>query len=363
MKFLILAENYPDISGGYRQQYIHNRLISYNSQGISSDVISFDCVNRYYIDGIKVYPSRMGRELMEKNKYDAVISHAPNLRNHIRFLLLNFKLLPSKVFFIFHGHEILIKSDYYPEPYKFQKRFYYPIKKVIHDLYDFIKLKLLTVIIKKYLGNRLYIIFVSEYLKRLFLKGIEIDDALLEKNSLVINNGIHAYFLEQDYQIDGKHPYDFITIRNYDKSVYALDSIVRLALKNPKYNFHIYGIGSYFNYNKKPLNITLFQTFKNPSDIPELLSKYKAAVMLSRHDSQGVMACEAASFGMPIIVSDIPASREMLSYGGNVYFMKDENIDLKAVLETKILDNKKLKDKFSAENTSKQELKFIIDRL
>ncbi len=47
----------------------------------------------------------------------------------------------------------------------------------------------------------------------------------------------------------------------------------------------------------------------------------RCALMPTRLDAQGVMACELASFGMPLITSDIGICRDVFSSFDNVKFI------------------------------------------
>ena len=119
---------------------------------------------------------------------------------------------------------------------------------------------------------------------------------------------------------------DFVCIRPFDKSHYSVDLYRKLAIKNPQYTFSIYGEGEFFNYFPPPTNLKIYNFYLKPEEIPDILDQHHGAVMFSRQDTQGVMACEMASYGIPLIVSDLPASREFLSQHTNVTFVDKEKI-------------------------------------
>ncbi|TOA40349.1 glycosyltransferase, partial [Vibrio parahaemolyticus] len=93
---------------------------------------------------------------------------------------------------------------------------------------------------------------------------------------------------------------------------------------NPNKKIHIYGKGRYFNYNEAPENLTVFNEFIKQEDIPSVLNKYRAALMPTRCDAQGVMVCEIATFGMPVLTTDIPVNDEMFADFQNVVRLKEE---------------------------------------
>ena len=352
MKLLIISQTYPSKDEIYQNAYVHTRSLYYKKFGHSVDVISFAASNQYSQDGIPVYSESGFKTLVANNKYDAVVFHAPNLRNHIRFFITNLAILP-KVFFVFHGFEVLCTSKYYPEPFAFKKES--QIKKFFINCYDVVKCFLMRLIIKKYGGEKLKLIFVSKYLSSLFEDNIKIPFAEFKKYSEVIHNPVHPVFLDNKYESLNREKL-CITIRSFDKSVYAIDKVVEIAKNNPEYTFHIYGKGEYFKHNKKPKNVMVFDGFLTPEELVKTINKYRFAIMLSRHDSQGVMATEMAYFGIPLIASNIPAAREM--FGGESGIKLVDHTDIK-LDELVFEQNESIRSKVSLENTVIKELEYI----
>src|SRR5690606_3263812 len=91
----------------------------------------------YVVDGINVITSAE-YENNPDNKYDLLICHAPNIRNHLKFIIKNEKHF-RKVIFFFHGHEVVRINKVYPTPYRYQKS---ELKKVFRELYDIFKLNI-----------------------------------------------------------------------------------------------------------------------------------------------------------------------------------------------------------------------------
>ena len=100
-KILVLATDYPDNNGKVSLQYIHTRNIEYLCSGIVVTVLNFSTKKDYEIDGIRVITVKTYKK--EKNKFNLLISHAPNLRQHLLFLLRYGKYFKKYIFF-FHGH-------------------------------------------------------------------------------------------------------------------------------------------------------------------------------------------------------------------------------------------------------------------
>lgn len=265
------------------------------------------------------------------------------------------------VVFVIHGHEVLKTKNYYPEPYKFSKGKLYPIKSLIKNIYDIIKCIILKIYISKNLDNKLKIIFVSNQIKSRFLENISVSENALEKNSVIISNCIGKKFIEERYSANIEKKYDFVTIRPFDDSTKAMDIVLKVAINNPEYSFHIYGNGRFFDFYKPPKNITVFNHYIKNDEIPALLNNYKAALMPTRLDSQGVSMCEMATFGIPMVVSDIKVCHEMLNSFSNIFFLDNDNPTFSAkdflsnINHDAIVD----KQKFSLESTVLQEIEYI----
>jgi glycosyltransferase involved in cell wall biosynthesis len=106
----------------------------------------------------------------------------------------------------------------------------------------------------------------------------------------------------------------------------------------------------------------VFHGYLKPAKIVKLLNQYKAALMPSYHDTQGVMACEMAAFGMPVIASNIPAAREMFASEDNVYLLDNdaEDLDLAKIINNlKVTNKSQLKAKLTSSKLAKQEIDFF----
>ncbi len=365
MKLLIITETYPDTSHKYEQTYVHTRLLSYKRKGIEVEVISFKCRKHYCYEGISVNPPKLFKKLLKLNNFEAIICHAPNFRNHIRVLLINYFRLPY-IIFVFHGHEILINNHYYPSPFDFQKTISSKIKGYFSFIYDHIKCFLLQKLIAIFGGKKLSLIFVSKYLKDLFIQNVKLSQDIISSFSAVIHNGLNEPFISENYNFSSPKTADFITIRPYDKSVYAIDIVLEIAKQNPEYNFHIYGKGNYFIHNTIPLNVKVFPHYFTPLELSKKLNNYKAALMPSYHDSQGVMACEMAAFGIPLIISKIPATKEMFKAVKNIFYLNNKKPIFNAAeffKSMKPATNSQLINYLSDKNTAIKELVFIKNEL
>ena len=351
MKILILAQDYPSENHPYAMAYVHSRNIEYLKLGHNIKVINFSGLTQYTFEKVDVYP--FSYELL--NEADVILSHAPNIRNHFKVLK---KLKNKKICFFFHGHEVLHKYGDYPPAYPWRRE--KQLKKIALYLYDLLKIRLVGKYMKKLsTTNQIASIFVSQWMKQQFIKNVKLEPSSLGK-ATIIPNACNSIFFKSQYSFDQKNKLaDYITIRPLDDSKYAIDLVLNFAKKNPDKSFHIYGKGSYFNFNEKPKNIEVFNQFIQQKDIPELLNKYSFAIMPTRYDAQGVMVCEMATYGIPVITTDFSVCIEMLSDFNNVMFFKESDFSNMKSDEFCLQDKNNINKKFSPERLIKDELDFI----
>jgi glycosyltransferase involved in cell wall biosynthesis len=359
MKFLILCSNYPTRDGGVSLNYIHIRNIYYVKNGAEVVVINFYCKKGYLIDGVKVISLQEYTSKYINDHFDLLICHAANIKYHLKFLIKYGHLFPKYVFF-FHGHEVLKVSRVYPPPYEWEKSF---IAAKVRDMYDIIKLKIWHFYYKKII-KKSYFIFVSNWMLSEFEKWIKISRDQMEGHYSVIYNCVSNLYEERNYDVSSLKKFDFVTIRSVlDGSKYCIDLINTLAENNPQYSFLLIGRGSIFNHINKANNIIWIDTFLGQEDIINFLNQSRVALMPTRCDAQGVMMCEMATFGIPVITSDIKVCIEVFDSIDNVYYIKNEECDkldltnlLNHITSTQIL---KKNTKFTAPNTLKIEYKTL----
>ncbi len=320
-KILVLAEHYVK-DGNYSLLYVHTRNIQYIEKGYEIIVLNFSEKENYVIDGVKVYGESSFYRHNALDEFDIILSHAPNLKNHFRFLLKNFRYISNIIFFI-HGHEVLIKDKFYPKPFPYEKKRI--LRFSIHFIYDRIKVLILKSLFSFFKRRKnLHFVFVSQWMISECVKSIGLSHNFFKSCSSIIHNSINPVFLERSYKESGEISGDFICIRPFDGPKYCVDLYCELALRNPSKTFTLYGKGEFFNYNSTPKNLVIHEHYLDHKEIPDILNKHKAAIMLSRLDAQGVMACELATYGIALVTSDIPVKREMLSGAKNVYFMPND---------------------------------------
>jgi len=323
MRILVLATDYPNNDGGVSLMYIHARNRVYVSASIEVEVINFSTQKGYEYDGIKVMSLAEYEE--GDTVYDVLILHAANVRNHYKFLKEYGDRFERFVFF-FHGHEVLKIRDTYPIPYFYLKNRGIS-NSFIQDIYDSIKLN----VWKKYLPTvyeKSQFIFVSEWMRIRFEKYVKITPP--SDKTYIIPNMVGNVFEKEKYNTRAQKQYDFVTIRsNLDGSKYCIDVVNRIASENPSYSFLIIGKGKFFDYNNKPTNITWISENLKHEDIPRVLDSAKCALMPTRLDAQGVMMCEMATYGIPVITSKIDICYELSNILENMILIdNDSKVDL-----------------------------------
>lgn len=354
MKVLVATAAYPTNDGKRPQYFVHSRNLYYQKNGIDVTVLNFATEKEYEIDGIAVVG--LNQFEPQKEKFDLLICHAANIRNHYVFLK-KYDDYFSKIVFVFHGHEILHINKYYPKPYDYVKKSKVPA--FAQDVYDSLKIQFW----KKYWAkniNKIRLIFVSEWIRTQFYKETRFKESDLKNYDKVISNSIGSFFEEVKYT-PNDILFDFITIRNYlDGSKYGADIVVNLAQNNPGYNFLLIGRGEFFEHHDKPANVTWIDKEMSHEEIASYINNSKIALFPTREDTQGLMACEMAAYGIPLITSDIEVCLEVFKTCKNVAYINNDNPDLeKAVSELNLEKSGVYWKQYYAANTIMKEIEYL----
>lgn len=322
MKVLVADACYVSSDKIFSVYFIRSRNIYYKKRNIDITVLDFSAIEDMVIDDIEVITLDSFKKKYKNIHFDILVSHAPNIKNHYVFLKKYHKQFTNFVFF-FHGHEVLKVSKVYPKPYDYVKEYAW-YNKILRDVYDVLKLKIWKHYFSKNI-NKSYFIFVSNWMYNEFLKWVKIDEKLIKNRMQITYNTVGKIFETNNYKYEKEKKYHFITIRgNLDGSKYCLDKVVKIAQKFPQYNFCVIGKGKFFRYNDKPTNIDWIEQHLDHQEVIEYLNNASCALMPTRTDAQGLMACEMATFGIPLITSDIPVCHEIFNEFKNVAYIKNE---------------------------------------
>lgn len=360
MKVLVLSAAYPKNDGSVAMYYVHARNCYYLQEGIEVNVLNFSAREEYIIDGIKVFGLKQYEESFRNVKYDILILHAANIKYHYKFIKNYGQLFPQFLFF-FHGHEVLRCSKVYSKPYDYVKT-ENSIYKMAKDCYDIFKLKFWKKQFVKYL-DKSWFVFVSNWMFDEFQKWVGLNTCDLKDQYSTIYNCVGQAFETESYHADDNKKYDYVSIRSdFDGSKYGVDIVCRLAEENPDKKFYLLGKGEYFKHRKKPDNLLVEQMYLNHQKVMEILNESRCALMPTRTDAQGVMACEMATFGIPLITSDIAVCREVFQDFDNVGYISNEtkNIPLEQIYQ-EIAKKKRMEKnkKYFSCNTSGKEVELL----
>lgn len=356
-KILVLVADYPNIDGGVALMYVHVRNKYYIQHGIDVTVLNFAADKGYVIDNIPVITLRDYEG--QGKQYDVLVSHAANIRNHYRFLR-KYDNRFSHMLFFFHGHECVKINEVYPEPYDYMKKG--KIRVIVQNIYDKFKLSIWN----KYFPTVAYksnFIFVSNWLYTEFQKYVGLCDLDLDNHVHIINNSVGEDFEKNSYRYQGDKIYDFITIRSYmDDSKYCVDLVDELAKQYPQYKFLVIGRGEYYKINEIPDNVTWIDRYLSHKEIREYIDQSRCGLLLTREDTQGVMTCELAEYGIPVITSDIDVCEEICGDLKNVQLISNNlnESDLTQVYASLVAGIPYTKQgKFNYANTVKSEENLI----
>lgn len=355
MKLLVLCSSYPDNNGNIGLNYVHTRNISYVKSGINVTVIRFDTDVCYIKDGVKVI-SLTEYEKSRESQYDILVCHAANLKYHYRFLHKYADRFSNIVFF-YHGHEVMKLNTEYPKEYSYLK--HNLLSELYIPAYDKIKFALWRNFLQKNV-DKLHLVFVSDWMYDVFKKNIKIDDSTFQGRIHIIYNSVSKKYETLRYNVSDSKEYDFVTIRaNIDTSKFAIDLVNKFAFNNPDYKFLLVGKGTYFEHFEKANNIERIEKYLNQDEIVEILNRSRCALMPTRVDAQGVMACEMATYGIPLITSDIPVCRYVLKDFSDVAFIDNESDgrELPKLLESLKPCIEGTNERFFEKNTIDKEIK------
>ena len=348
-KILVLVADYPS-DKSVALMYVHTRNKAYSVAGHEVVVLNFKTTMDYVYEGIRVISLRTYQS--ENKNYDILLLHAANIRNHYLFLK-KYSDRFNRLIFFYHGHEVLRINVAYPKPYPYVKKS--ALRDVIQNVYDSFKLCLWRHYLPK-LKEKTDYVFVSQWMKEEFFKNTRISPKSLEKRCHITYNSVGASFEKGQYDQDKPKEFDFITIRSFmDGSKYCIDLVNAWAKNTPEAKFLVVGRGEYFMHDPKAKNITWMNQTMNHEQMLSYLDKSKFALMPTRTDAQGLMMCEMAAYGIPVITSDIPVCHEVFDGFGNAAYIENrKDISLVDFMHKQSMCQKD--DRFFLQNTIRREL-------
>ncbi len=354
MKILVVCQDYPSPASKSMMAFVHTRAHYFRLLGHDVSVLSFQAKQEYIWDDIAVYPE-VSFSATQLEQFDICFLHAPNVRNGMRFMIRRGKRL-KRLCLVIHGHEFLDWMSYVPKRFSYLRSFQTLRSDFMQAIYDKLKVRLWRLYLTYARPAQLKVIFVSKWMKEHSESSLGVNFDRLKIPNKIIHNPIHPAFAEGQYQVANKTMADFVTIRSFDEPKYAVDVVRSLALKHPDFTFHVYGQGQFFERFPAPSNLQVFKTRFKQTELPPLLNQYRCALLPTRLDAQGVLMCEIASLGMPIMVSDLSICKEMVGEFSNVGFFNNDNLNFSISVPKS--SNKPPKEKFLPQNTVLEEFRF-----
>lgn len=357
-EILVVCESYPSAKHPSSLRYIHSRNVVYAEHGIKPIVLSFGASAPYSFEGIDVVTEK-DLSADRIHSFPVVVFHSPNIRNHLRFWKKNDRVIRHAIVFA-HGHEFLKTTQYYPRVFDSEKRS--AIALLMRDVYDDIKLRLW----KNWLAAKadsLVFVSVSNWMRNEAFKCLGFNCDRPPFDSAVISNCIGEEFERSRYDWMSNKQFDCVTIRpSLDNSKYCIDVVVDLACSNPSLSFLVVGMGAYLSNRNLPSNLTWWEKTLTHTEVITVANSSRCALMPTRLDAQGVMASELASFGMPLITSNIGICHDVFSSFDNVGYIDNDSMcsNLSEMIELLSASLPyRVNKTYFASNTIKQELQLI----
>ncbi len=109
-------------------------------------------------------------------------------------------------------------------------------------------------------------------------------------------------------------------------------AVTKLSSDLPNMKLHLVGngnISSFADLSKKEgiEKYVIFHNWAKPSNIPSYYKSADICVFPSRHEGFGIVILEAMASGTPVIASDIPSFREIVSDGVDGRLFKSQDVD------------------------------------
>lgn len=361
MKILVLAETYPMPGGKVTPMYIHMRNKYYALQGADVTVLNFSAKEQASYEGIPIITWSGFDRLPDKGVFDLLVLHASNIKHHYRFLQKYGSFFKHYVF-VFHGHEVLRKRAVYPPLYPW-KRQSNRLSLLCRDTYDRLKL----VLWRRFFENpanveKSELLFVSGWMEEQFLRNTGLSKDKLAGRMHIIYNSVGKLFEANRYE-PKSIKYDFVTIRrNIDGEKYCVDVVNALAKANSEYKFLVVGRGSLFEHIEKAANLVWDDRNLYHGEMFDVLNQCRFALMPTKTDAQGLMMCEMATYGIPVVTSDIDVCHEVLDDFSNVAFISNTGKDRLGPIVKRFEESAAIphQDKYFERNTSGQEYRLFV---
>ncbi len=209
------------------------------------------------------------------------------------------------------------------------------------------------------------LITVSEFSRKEIAEYYHIDEKRIH---ITYNGWQHVGNVKEDKRILEKIK-EMTNGRKYFFSIGTLTKhknlkwVIEVAKKNPNYDFLISGFKNSEKVYKK-LGIESTENVKylgylTDAEMKTTIKNSEALLYPTLYEGFGIPPIEAMAVGTKVVVSDIPAIREI--YGDTVYYINpnNSNIDIEKLLNENVEDRETVLEKYSWEKSAKKLLEIL----
>lgn len=307
-RVLVVVPDYPTEANLYMAAFAHSRNRRYLQKGLDVQVavIRPDEVTQmvYRIDGVSVYVGSSWnlRELIQRKQYQVIVVH---FVDHMHYEIFDSYITNEHLIFICHGPETIL-------PFlrnSIRPYFSQPVENLPYDS------ETLSTLRRYATKENVEWVFVSQWLmgKSEEIVGVQFTNKHIIHN--VVDENLFPYQEKSDEdrtRILLLRRFENNQNHSVDIAVEAIRALSRRSFFNDL-SFDIVGDGTLFDILTAPLadfpNVHIQRTFVPNPEISRLHSGHGIFLAPSRHDTQGVSSCEAASSGLVVVGSDIACSR------------------------------------------------------
>lgn len=329
---LVLAKQYPSYDDLYKYGFLHSRLRAYKANNhildmfrVTNDVSSLGFREFESIDVFSGEHRQLAATL-SSGQYKNLFVH---ILDSTMWSAINRFVDSINVCIWVHGSEAQTwqSREYELEGLSVQE---IERKKKLSD-----NRKTFWQSLIKDFGNKITLIFVSNYSKYEFIENI--CDGKEEFNSKVVHNFIDSsVFPYEEKELESR--YEILSIRPFSSKTYANDLTVKTILELSKYpefeklSFTIVGDGDLFKELTKPIanfsNVNLQQKFVKQNEIAQLHREHGIFLIPTRMDSQGVSRGEAMSSGLVPVTNKVAAIPEFVDDASGVLVESEDYIGM-----------------------------------
>lgn len=373
-QILVVVPDYPTEANLYLAAFAHSRNRRYVQSGLDIQVIVAKTGKvvqaSYVMDGVPVLvggPKDL-KMLINRRQYRTIVVHFVDLMHYDIF---DGYIANEQLIFICHGPETSfpclpnVARPYFSKPIKNPK----------------VNTKKIEAVQRYARKDNVDWVFVSDWLMNESEKLMDVEF----KNKHVIHNVIDEnLFPYREKTAEDRR--NILMLRRFDDNCYhsvdiAIESILALS-RRPVFkdlHFEIVGDGALFPLITAPVkdfsNVTLRRTFVPNSKIAELHARNGILLAPSRHDSQGVSSCEAASSGLVVAGSNVTCSPFFFEEDVNHTLTDPEDPEALADTIERLYDNpdeyleisqrmsRRIRDLCSISQTSDREVALISQSL